>query len=243
VKGPDMSDTPEVISASERAYRMLRDSILDGTHTPGTMLGEASIAATLGVSRTPIRVALARLQDEGWIVVYPKRGALVQGLKEQTITELADARFLLETTAVDRAPEQLRQRLAQLLDENVTQQQEAFADTDIRLFIDLTLRFHRGFVEAGGNELLVELYDRLSDRHRYILFASGDRLLARCEEIIVEHQLLIKHLRTGNTEDFALVLRGHIAEVTPDSPTSAAARRFTSELRDQDQPKGPPIQP
>ncbi len=209
-------------SASDRAYQALRDDILEGVHPPGTMLGEASVAAGLGVSRTPVRVALARLQDEGWIVVYPKRGALVQGVTDRTAAELADARFILETTAVDRAPESLRSALADRLERSLTEQRAAFDDEDLHRFIDLTLRFHHGFVEAGGNRVLLELYERLSDRHRFLLFASGDGLLSRCEEIIAEHAHLITLLRTGDTAEFAQVLRGHIAEV----PTSPPWPRF-----------------
>ncbi|KXF83702.1 transcriptional regulator [Rhodococcus ruber Chol-4] len=216
-----LSESP---SASERAYQVIRDRILDGTYTPGAMLGENTLAADLGVSRTPVRVALARLQDEGWIVIYPKRGALVQGMSEQTVAELADARFVLETTAVDRASDELRQRLAERLAHSVDEQRAAFADRDVRRFIDLTLRFHRGFVEAGGNTVLLELYDQLSDRHRFVLFASGDRLLTRCAEIIAEHVTLIEHLRAGNVAEFARTLRGHIAE---NAPASAVGRELT----------------
>lgn len=219
-------------SAAERAYQVIRDGILDGTHTPGSMLGENTLAADLGVSRTPVRVALARLQDEGWIVIYPKRGALVRGVSERTVVELADARFVLETTAVDRASDELRQRLAQRLEQSIEEQRAAFADRDVRRFIDLTLRFHRGFVEAGGNTVLLELYDQLSDRHRFVLFAAGDRLLTRCAEIITEHEMLTGHLRTGNTAEFARTLRGHIAENAPPSAVGRELTEFTPPIRE-----------
>lgn len=174
-----MAEPSQVESATERAYVRIRDDILDGTHLPGTMLGEAPLAADLEMSRTPVRMALARLQDEGWIVVYPKRGALVQGLDERRVAELADARFILETTAMSRASDARRQRLADLLDRSLVQQQRAGERGDVRGFIDLTIQFHRGFVEAGGNSVLVELYDRLADRHRFALFAAGQRLRER----------------------------------------------------------------
>lgn len=207
-----MAQTADSASASERAYRTIRDGVIEGTFRPGTMLGEASLAAELGVSRTPVRVALARLQDEGWIVVYPKRGALVQGLSERAVAELADARLTLETTSVGRASEELRQRLAERLTRGIDEQRAAFADGDARRFIELMIRFHRGFVEAGGNGVLLELYDRLSDRHRFVLFASGERMFSRCEEIIAEHELLVAQLRSGDAAAFAQTLRGHIAE-------------------------------
>ena len=202
----------EETSAAERAYRAIRDGVLEGAHQPGDMLGEASLATTLGVSRTPVRIALARLQDEGWVSIYPKRGALVQGLSTRQISEHADARLILETTAVGRVEPQRRGEFADQLDASIAEQLAAFQTGDVRRFIDLTLAFHRGFVEAGGSEVLLELYDRLADRHRYLLFSIGDRLLARCEEIITEHRSLTAHLRSGDVDGFAAALRGHIAE-------------------------------
>lgn len=210
-----MAEDGAVPSASERAHRAVRDGILDGTHQPGTMLGEASLAASLGMSRTPVRVALARLQDEGWITIYPKRGALVQGPDETTTAELADARFVLETTAVDRATDALRARLADELDRSIEAQRSAISNGDIRWFIDLTLRFHRGFIEAGGNSVLLELYDRLSDRHRFVLFHQSERLRARGTDIIAEHSRLSAHLRSGDVAAFSETLREHIDEVPP----------------------------
>ncbi|MDN5588432.1 GntR family transcriptional regulator [Brevibacterium aurantiacum] len=210
----------ETPSAAERAYQLIRAQILNGTHQPGAMLGEAGLASELEVSRTPVRVALARLQDEGWIVIYPKRGAIVQGVDERTIAELADARFVLETTAVDRAPDALRQKLADALEASIQAQRDAFDAGDVAAFIDLTLEFHRGFVEAGDNQVMLELYSQLSDRHRFILFASGERLLDRCEAIIDEHVALTKHLSSGDSAAFANVLRGHLAENAPPTATS-----------------------
>lgn len=209
-----MAGTGKGTSASQRAYRAIRNSILDHTYEPGSMLGEVALATELGMSRTPVHIALARLQDEGWITVYPKRGALVQGVSERTAAELADARFILESTAVDRATSDLRQRLALRLGESIDAQRDAFAHGDVARFVDLTVQFHRSFLEISGNRVLVELYDRLADRHRFLLFGSGDRLLARCEEIIAEHERLRELLRDGDVSGFARTLRSHIAETS-----------------------------
>ena len=55
------------------------------------------------MSRTPVRAALARLQEEKWVTIYPKRGALVNGLSDRDISEIADARYMLEASAAQRA--------------------------------------------------------------------------------------------------------------------------------------------
>ena len=207
-----MSTKTESMSAAERAYAYVRGQILDGEYPPGTMLGEAALATEIGVSRTPVRVALARLQDEGWIHIYPKRGAIVQGIDERTVAELADARFVLETTAVERASEPMRQRLAEKLDGLITQHRAAFAEGDVARFIELTLEFHRGFVEAGDNRVMLEMYALLSDRHRFSLLMNSRHLLDRSDELIAEHEALVAHLRAGDSAAFATTLQGHIAE-------------------------------
>lgn len=202
----------ESMSAAERAYSVIRGQILNGSHVPGTMLGEAALATEIGVSRTPVRVALARLQDEGWIHIYPKRGAIVQGIDERTVAELADARYVLETTAVERASEPMRQRLAETLGGLITQHRAAFAEGDVARFIELTLKFHRGFVEAGDNRVMLEMYLLLSDRHRFTLFMNSRHLLDRSDDLIAEHEALVAHLRAGDSAAFAATLREHIAE-------------------------------
>ncbi len=198
-------------SAAERVYRALRDAIVEGRYPAGTMLGEAALASDLEVSRTPVRAALVRLQGEGWIVVYPKRGALVQGISDHARTDLADARLALESTAIGRAPQDVLDRLVTELDRSVVLQREALTAGDIRRYIDLTIAFHRHFIEAGNNHVLLELNDRLADRQRSILFAAGDRLYAEREKLLAEHQELVALLRAGDIAGFIGVLREHIA--------------------------------
>lgn len=203
----DLSD-----SATLQAYRKIRDDILAGVLPSGTMLGEATLAAEIGVSRTPVRTALARLQEEGWITIYPKRGALVQGLSDRAIADLADARLILETTSVQRSTPRAREMLADHLDDAIRDQVESFRSGDLRRFIELTIAFHRSFVEASRNEVLLELNDRLADRQRFLLFSHGDRLLARCASIIEEHQLLSRSLRAHDVPVFSDILRSHLSD-------------------------------
>ena len=212
------------LSANELAYQTIRSGILDGIHTPGSMLGEASLAQEIGVSRTPVRSALARLQDEGWITVYPKRGALVNGLSERAIADLADARLMLETAGVMRASTRARHALASRLTASIGVQRKAFAARDVRAFIESTIDFHRSFVESAENTVLLELNDRLADRQRFLLFSYGDFLLARCAEIIAEHEQLVGHLASDNAEEFASALHDHLAGTYGTGPSADDAQ-------------------
>lgn len=203
---------PTTETASERAYAALRDGILNGVYEPETMLSEAGLAAELHLSRTPVRAALVRLQDEGWITVYPKRGALVRGLSSQAVQDLAEARLVLEAAGVQRATPERRKALAPRLEQSVEEQKEALSEGDLRRFIELTIDFHRSFVQVGGNVVMLELNDRLADRQRFLLFSYGDTLLARCADIIAEHEELIRRLRAEDIQGFADILRAHLGE-------------------------------
>src|SRR5699024_4307965 len=126
-----MTQVQPAPSAAERAYSVLRTRILDGEAPPGTMLGESPLAAELGMIRTPVRAALSRLQDEGWIAIYPKRGALVRGLGQRAVAELAQMRVLLETAGERCAPAQLRAEVAARLEDLLAAQRRAQTERDL----------------------------------------------------------------------------------------------------------------
>lgn len=199
-------------SAAGRAYRHLRDAILEGGFTPGQMLGETGLAEDLGMSRTPVRAALVRLQEEQWVTIYPKRGALVNGLSDRDIAEIADARYMLEAAAVQRATAATIERLLPRLEESLDAQEAALAEGDLPVFIDRTTGFHRMFVEMGGNAVLLEMSDRLADRRRFMLFRQGARLIERRTAMIAEHRALLEALRSGDVAVFAESLRAHLRD-------------------------------
>ena len=199
-------------SAGDRAYRILKRRILTGDLGAGDMLGEAATAAALGVSRTPVRAALGRLQDESWVKIYPKRGALILGLDEATIIDLAEARLMLEREGVLRSSEGVRSTAARSLEPLIDEQADALSRTDVDRFIESTIAFHRVFVSAGRNGILTELGDRLADRQRFLLHAQRDRLIERREQIINEHRVLADALSRGDADAFARAHRSHLGD-------------------------------
>src|SRR5690606_14857237 len=94
-KTTDLDDLP----LGERAYRYIREGIQKRLFRPGERLREVDLAATIGLSRTPIREALARLESEGLVTHDPMRGIMVAELDYSTITELYYMREVLEGTA------------------------------------------------------------------------------------------------------------------------------------------------
>src|SRR3954466_12275201 len=91
-------------TATSRAYDHLKQAILDRAYPGGALLSEGEVAAQVGVSRTPVREALLRLEAEGLVRLYPKRGALVLPVSPKEISDVLETRELVETFAAGKAP-------------------------------------------------------------------------------------------------------------------------------------------
>src|SRR3954466_11607187 len=90
-------------TATSRAYDHLKQAILDRAYPGGALLSEGEVATAVGVSRTPVREALLRLEAEGLLRLYPKRGALVLPVSPQEISDVLETRELVETFTAGRA--------------------------------------------------------------------------------------------------------------------------------------------
>lgn len=195
--------------AAERAHASIRDDILRGRLAPGTMLAENDLAAALSMSRTPVRAALTRLQDEGWVTIYPQRGALVRELSEREVREAADVRHALESAGIHRSEPVMREQLAHLLAENVSAQDVALGDGDFAEFTRLAMAFHRSFVELADNGVMLEIYDRLADRQRLSIARSSQIISGDPAQVLREHRQLLEDARRGDWTGFAIHLRDH----------------------------------
>lgn len=196
-------------TAADRARSAIKDGIIKATYPPGSMLSENELAADLQMSRTPVRTALARLQDEGWVTIYPKRGALVRDFTAEEMRESADFLHALETAGIQRADRARRQATAQRQETNLTAQLSALESGDYAEFSQLAIEFHRAFVEAAGNSIMLAAYDRLRERQNTVIAKSGDRLAAAPAEVVAEHRELMELARDGKWEGFSDALHDH----------------------------------
>lgn len=196
-------------SAGERAYAHIRQAILDGRIEVGAMLSENELAATLAMSRTPVRAALVRLQEEGWVTIYAQRGALVKGLSAREVQQSAEVRHALESAGVNRATDRARSAAETGLRENLLEQERVLAEGDVPAFARLALRFHRGFVALADNDLMLSLYDRLQDRQLLSINQSAGRITGDPDQVLAEHRGLLDAALAGDGGAFADLLARH----------------------------------
>lgn len=208
-----MGEAGTALSAAEAAYTRVKEQILDGELPGGSMVSEGSVAETLEMSRTPVREAFLRLQAEGWMQLYPKRGALVREVAPGELHDVVEARILIETGAVRRlsADEVGRAEAVATLSRIIDEQRAAHAARDITLLADADARFHTAIVSAGGNALLSDFFATLRDRQRRMVTRSLWRPDERIEQVIADHELLVRLIGDASSDAFELALTRHIS--------------------------------
>lgn len=196
----------------DRVYEALLRLIAEGTLQQGTQLDEQSLSDRLGVSRTPVRGAIARLSQEGLVVNLPYRGAFVRQYSAQELDGLYQVRAALEALAARRAAARLsREELATIgviLDECA----EALEAGDLGAYGQADARFHRALAEASGNPILVETLDSLRLRIQVMRdLANRDPDLR--DRTAHERPLILDALERRDGEAAARLLEAHIDSV------------------------------
>lgn len=192
----------------EGVYRVLRSAILDGTVPPGGQLREAHIAADLGISRSPLREALSRLEDEGLVVKIPFRGAFVVEVSAADVAEISSVRLLVEPYAAELAWDALRGEQRPQMLQMVEDLNRATRDQDIPGSIDAHLRFHRLFYDLSGHSVLQNLWNGWESKLR--LYLSVDhRTYSDPHDIAVEHERLADSVLRGDPEEFKAQVAEH----------------------------------
>jgi DNA-binding GntR family transcriptional regulator len=199
----------DTLSAGDRVYQHLKSAILQRIHADGALLSEAEIAATVGVSRTPVREALLRLESEGLVALYPKRGVLVLPVSAQEIDDVIDARRLVEVHAAGRAWAR-RGRLVGSLEPLLDTMREARDREDVVALMTADRCFHATVVEAGGNRILAEVYQRLRDRQMRIGIAAMRVEPERMDRAVTEHTELLDALRGDDPSRWTELVEHHI---------------------------------
>lgn len=206
-------------SSAERAYREIKERILTGTLPGGELISEGEIATDLGTSRTPVREAFLRLETEGWMRLYPKRGALVVPIPSHEAEHVAHARYVVETATVRALTGDDRTALATTLRDSLTRQRELLSELTesdpqvLARFATEDTDFHRTYVVAAGNPLLTGFYDSLRERQRRMNSAALHRAPAHVARIVEQHAQLADLIAAGDTQAFDTALAEHLAGV------------------------------
>lgn len=196
--------------AAERVYAHVKQGVLERRYEGGALLTEGELAEAVGVSRTPVREALLRLEAEGLIKLYPKKGALVLPVSAQEIADVVETRQLVEEHAVRKAVP-ASPRLIARLEELLAQQKEQAAAGDLAGAAVTDRCFHAEIVRSGANEILSRLYDQLRDRQLRMGVAVMHAHPDRITKTLTEHEEILEALRSGDAEAAVGIVHRHVS--------------------------------
>jgi len=196
----------------DRVYDILKKSILFQEIPPGEKIDEEAIAKQLGVSRTPIRETLCRLENEGIVKIVPRRGAFVVKHSREKITEILMVREALEGFAARLAVDHIN---GQTLDQMKSLLKD-FTESNIRdrskEYVQADLEFHNLIIKASENNLLFNIMNTLND-HVQMLRLQTAALEGRPEQSLVEHFNIIEALEKKDPSSAESLMREHIRKV------------------------------
>ena len=177
-------------SLESKVYEALEDAILSGEYKTGDALTELCVSEKLGVSRTPVRAALHRLDEDGLITLSPNRGAVVVGVTGEDLVDIYRIRMRLEGLASALAAEKMTDEDKKELQSCVELSEFYISKNDTEHIKELDTAFHKKIYEKSGNRMLCKV---LSDLHRSIRayrklsLTSGGRL----GESVKEHREIL----------------------------------------------------
>ncbi|HZS82935.1 MAG TPA: GntR family transcriptional regulator [Stellaceae bacterium] len=191
------------------AYSEIKRRILDGRYPAGMKLSEVRLAAELGLGRSPIRSALARLKSEGWVAVSPQSGTYVRSPSAQEIADLFDLRLLLESHVTRLAAERIGEDELRRLNRAFAAVAPDFDEAHIEEFFALDTLLHTAIYRAAGNALAADILLNLRDKISWIRRASAGAMgrLRRSRE---ELERILRALEARQPEAAAELMRQHI---------------------------------
>ncbi|MEU4198203.1 GntR family transcriptional regulator [Kribbella sp. NPDC026611] len=205
----------EKIPAAERVYAYVKAAILDRVYPGGELLTEGELATAVGVSRTPVREALLRLEESGLVKLYPKKGALVLPVLPQEIDDVLEARELIETHAAAKVWPR-RKQLIEALSRRVDEMRAHRRSGDAKSFLEADRAFHEAIVGAAGNLILAKLYNSLRDRQVRMGVPGIEMQPARMDKSITAHQEMIDALGGNSVKRFRELVVAHIDTAATD---------------------------
>ena len=190
-------------------FNTLRQAILTGELKPGERLMEIHLANKLGVSRTPIREAIRKLELEGLVIMIPRRGAEVAQITEKSMNDVLEVRRAMDALCVELACERISEQELKALGDACQAFEEAVKGSDIKIIAQADVAFHDIIVQATGNLRLVQLVNNLSEQmYRYRFEYLKDA--SRHQSLIEEHRLIYGSIIKKDKEEASKAAKLHI---------------------------------
>lgn len=191
----------------EIVFETLREAIINGVLEPGERLMEIQLAEEMGVSRTPVREAIRKLELENFVVMIPRKGAYVAGVSHKDIADVFEIRSALEGLAAglaaERATEEEIEEMKKIL---LTHDRDDMSLEDI---VSTDTDFHALVYKASRNERLVQILENLREQIQRFR-ATSLSVPGRLKDAISEHQAIVEAIARQDGEEAQALATAHI---------------------------------
>ena len=199
----------EYLPLRDVVFNTLRQAILKGELAPGERLMEIQLADRLGVSRTPIREAIRKLELEGLVLMIPRKGAEVAKISEKSLRDVLEVRRALEVLAVELACQRMTEEDIKKL-ESAQEDFKAAVDKGEAMAIAETDEHYHDIIYNGtGNVRLIQLLNNLREqmyRYRLEYIKEADKR----QILLIEHEHILKGLKERKMDEVKEAMREHI---------------------------------
>lgn len=199
----------EYLPLRDVVFNTLRQAILRGELKPGERLMEIQLANKLGVSRTPVREAIRKLELEGLVLMIPRKGAEVAEITEKSLKDVLEVRKALEELAVQLACDRItKEKLAELAQAG-EDFKKVLKSKDITEIAEADVRFHDIIYMATDNQKLISLLNNFREQmYRYrVEYLKKEEVH---KQLIAEHDAIVEHVSNRNKEKAMEVVCQHI---------------------------------
>lgn len=206
-------------------FNTLRQAILRGELKPGERLMEIQLAERLGVSRTPIREAIRKLELEGLVVMVPRKGAEVASITEKSLRDVLEVRKALEELAVELACKRMTNEEIRKLEQQQLHFREEISSGDITRIAEMDVEFHEMIYVGTKNERLVQLLSNLREQmYRYRMEYIKDK--EKRGTLVEEHANIIETIKKHDAGAAREAIRRHI-----DNQETTVSQKINPDLK------------
>ncbi len=198
------------ISLADRVFETVEKQILGGTYARGQYISEKMLCEDLGVSRTPVREAISRLEEEDLVEETPQ-GTIVVGMTNEDMRDVYEVKSRVEALAMRRAAEKIDDETLKLLDDLLDQQEFYVQKGDIEKVRDLDTRFHDTIYKASGSRVLNRVLSPIHHKVMRYRRASLEQHEGRAVQSVGEHRAIYDALAAHDPDAVEEALQIHVA--------------------------------
>ena len=194
---------------SEKTYERIKDAILKGNLSPGRRLLFDQLARGLGVSRTPLREAVVRLEKEGFVVSVPRGGTYVKKFSKKDIKEIYEIREMLEALAAMLAATIITDKQLQVMRDTCRKFKNSIEKRNVQSCVKMDLKFHDLLIEASRNDKLSQII-RVFNLQVLSISIKGPEYWSWAEQYVEGHLAIIEALSKQDSDLTETLIREHI---------------------------------